>query len=334
MARVAVAGRWGFRWVSMAPRAAPRTGLMLFSESDTPMAAKVRVENLRKSYGSTAAADGVSFEIAAGEIFALIGPNGAGKTTTLECVIGLREPDEGRIEVCGIDARRRPHDVKQKIGAALQTSVLQDKITPREALTLFGAFYRDREAPEATARAVFARRQGRRAVRFAVGRPAAAARARAGVRQQARARVSRRAHRGARSTVAARAARRDRADEGRRPHGAAHDALSRRGRGAVRSHRHHRSRPHRRHRQPARAGGRIEPGGGRHLRHVSAGRGRLAGVAARSARRGMRGHERAAPQRRRQTDDRRIDAAVRGARTSSSWRCTWTKPAWRTCSSI
>jgi ABC-2 type transport system ATP-binding protein len=113
------------------------------------MAAKVRVENLRKRYGSTTAADGVSFEIADGEIFALIGPNGAGKTTTLECVIGLRDPDEGRIEVCGIDARQRPQDVKQKIGAALQTSVLQDKITPREALTLFGAFYRDRLLPDA-----------------------------------------------------------------------------------------------------------------------------------------------------------------------------------------
>jgi len=139
----------GFPWGFDGAAGLVARGLMLFSDSGTPMSANVRVESLRKSYGSTAAADGVSFDIAAGEIFALIGPNGAGKTTTLECVIGLREPDEGRIEVCGIDARRRPHEVKQKIGAALQTSVLQDKITPREALTLFGAFYRDREAPEA-----------------------------------------------------------------------------------------------------------------------------------------------------------------------------------------
>ena len=122
--------------------------LMLFSDSGTGMTAKVRVNDLRKRYGSTMAADGVSFEIADGEIFALIGPNGAGKTTTLECVIGLREPDEGSIEVCGIDARRRPHDVKQKIGAALQTSVLQDKITPREALALFGGFYRNHLEPQ------------------------------------------------------------------------------------------------------------------------------------------------------------------------------------------
>ena len=112
------------------------------------MAAKVVVRDLRKRYGDVEAARGVSFEIQDGEIFGLLGPNGSGKTTTVECVIGLREPDEGDIEVCGIDARRRPHDVKQKIGAALQTTALQDKITPREALTLFGSFYRNSEEPQ------------------------------------------------------------------------------------------------------------------------------------------------------------------------------------------
>ena len=112
------------------------------------MAAKVVVRDLRKRYGDVEAARGVSFEIQDGEIFGLLGPNGSGKTTTVECVIGLREPDDGEIEVCGIDARRRPHEVKQKIGAALQTTALQDKITPREALTLFGAFYRNSEEPQ------------------------------------------------------------------------------------------------------------------------------------------------------------------------------------------
>jgi ABC-2 type transport system ATP-binding protein len=108
------------------------------------MPATVVVSDLRKSYGSTVAADGIGFEIQSGEIFGLIGPNGAGKTTTVECLIGLREPDAGTIEVCGIDARKRPAEVKEKIGAALQTTALQDKITPREAIDLFGAFYRRR----------------------------------------------------------------------------------------------------------------------------------------------------------------------------------------------
>ena len=112
------------------------------------MSAKVIVRDLRKHYDGVEAARGVSFDIEDGEIFGLIGPNGAGKTTTLECVIGLREPDSGRIEVCGIDARQRPLDVKQRVGAALQTTSLQDKITPREALALFASFYRQ-HAPAA-----------------------------------------------------------------------------------------------------------------------------------------------------------------------------------------
>ena len=112
------------------------------------MPAKVIVRDLKKRYGGVEAARGVSFEIQAGEIFGLLGPNGAGKTTTVECIIGLREPDDGQIEVCGINARRQPREVKQKIGAAPQTTFLQDKITPREALHLFGGFYRDKTDPQ------------------------------------------------------------------------------------------------------------------------------------------------------------------------------------------
>ena len=112
------------------------------------MPPKVLVRDLRKQYGDIEAARGVSFAIEDGEIFGLLGPNGAGKTTTLECVIGLREPDAGEIEVCGIDARRRPREVKQHIGAALQTTALHDKITPREALALFGSFYRRKAEPQ------------------------------------------------------------------------------------------------------------------------------------------------------------------------------------------
>lgn len=112
------------------------------------MSAKVVVRDLEKHYGGVIAARGVSFEIQDGEIFGLLGPNGAGKTTTLECVIGLRDPDRGQIEVCGIDARRHPRQVKQRIGAALQTTALPGRMTPREALELFGSFYSTRTAPD------------------------------------------------------------------------------------------------------------------------------------------------------------------------------------------
>ena len=112
------------------------------------MPSKVIVRDLRKRFGPIEAVRGVSFDIEEGEILGLLGPNGAGKTTTVECVLGLRQPDGGEIEVCGIDARQHPREVKQRIGAALQTTALQDRITPREALALFGSFYRDRAEPQ------------------------------------------------------------------------------------------------------------------------------------------------------------------------------------------
>ena len=102
----------------------------------------VAVRNLSKVYGGLAAVAGVSFEIAAGEIFGLLGPNGAGKTTTVESLVGLVRPDAGEIEICGVDARRQPGAARASIGVALQTTGLQDKIRPREALDLFGGFYR------------------------------------------------------------------------------------------------------------------------------------------------------------------------------------------------
>ena len=112
------------------------------------MPALVAVRSLVKSYGSVEAVQSLDFTIEKGEIFGLLGPNGAGKTTALECLIGLREPDEGELAVCGLDARRQLPAVKEKIGVALQTTALQDKITPREALTLFSSFYEQRTAPQ------------------------------------------------------------------------------------------------------------------------------------------------------------------------------------------
>ena len=105
------------------------------------MTAAIAVKDLSRRYGAVRAVDGISFEVAAGEIFGLLGPNGAGKTTTLECILGLIRPDQGRIEICGIDAHSRPRQAREKIGAVLQATGLQDKITPREALDLFAAFY-------------------------------------------------------------------------------------------------------------------------------------------------------------------------------------------------
>lgn len=99
------------------------------------------VVNLHKHYGDIQAVCGVSFEVPAGQIFGLLGPNGAGKTTTLECILGLRQPDGGSIRIQGFDTRTHPTQAKLHAGAQLQAATLQDKITPRQALDLFGSFY-------------------------------------------------------------------------------------------------------------------------------------------------------------------------------------------------
>jgi ABC-2 type transport system ATP-binding protein len=101
----------------------------------------IAVSELVKNYGKIAALANVSFAVAAGEIFGLLGRNGAGKTTAIECIIGLRRPDGGAIQIAGIDAIKSPGQVKTLIGVQLQATALQEKITPREALRLFARFY-------------------------------------------------------------------------------------------------------------------------------------------------------------------------------------------------
>ncbi|MFJ9868836.1 ABC transporter ATP-binding protein [Streptomyces sp. NPDC101165] len=101
----------------------------------------IEVTDLRKSYGGRAVVDGVSFAVEEGEIFGILGPNGAGKTTTVECVEGLRVPDAGRVRVTGLDPVADHGQVAKVLGAQLQQSELQPKLTVREALELYASFY-------------------------------------------------------------------------------------------------------------------------------------------------------------------------------------------------
>jgi len=103
----------------------------------------IEVSNLSKAYDGTTVVDGVSFDVAAGETFGIVGPNGAGKTTTVESVEGLRRPDEGSIQVLGLDPIRDRFEITQRVGAQLQESRIQDKIRVGEALELYASFYQD-----------------------------------------------------------------------------------------------------------------------------------------------------------------------------------------------
>jgi len=101
----------------------------------------IQVLKLRKAYGQTVAVDEVSFEVDDGEIFGLIGPNGAGKTTTMECIEGLRRPDQGTISVLDLNPVRDVYKLQNRIGVQLQQAQLQKRIKVWEAVDLWASLY-------------------------------------------------------------------------------------------------------------------------------------------------------------------------------------------------
>ena len=109
--------------------------------------ARIEIEHLRKSYGDVVAVDDVSLSVERGECFGIVGVNGAGKTTTVECVSGLTHPDRGRISVLGLDPLRERDEIRRRVGVQLQESVLPDRLTVTEALTLHAAFYENPAEP-------------------------------------------------------------------------------------------------------------------------------------------------------------------------------------------
>ena len=102
----------------------------------------IRLEGLRKAYGTVVAVDGLDLEIARGECFGLLGPNGAGKTTTIEICEGLNEPDEGTVEILGMHWGRDSRELRERIGVSLQETQLAEKITVAETIDLFRSLYR------------------------------------------------------------------------------------------------------------------------------------------------------------------------------------------------
>ena len=105
------------------------------------MGTAIEVITLYKSYGPVRAVDGISFTVEEGEIFGMVGPNGAGKTTTIECVEGLRRPDQGTVRVLGLDPQQDGYELRRRIGVQLQEASLPPRLKVWEALDLFGSFY-------------------------------------------------------------------------------------------------------------------------------------------------------------------------------------------------
>lgn len=98
----------------------------------------IQVENLRKSYNSTPAVDGISLSIPTGTCFGLLGPNGAGKTTTIEIMENILTPDGGTVLFNGKPLDR---SFQQKVGIQFQHTELLAYLTVKETLETFAAFY-------------------------------------------------------------------------------------------------------------------------------------------------------------------------------------------------
>jgi ABC-2 type transport system ATP-binding protein/sodium transport system ATP-binding protein len=118
-------------------------------------AAMIRVENVTRCFavaGGTQvrAVDGVSFHVAAGEVYGLLGPNGAGKTTTLRIILGLLRATSGRASIGGCSVADAPEEVKRQVGLVSSNSALYQHLSIREMLLFCADLYR---VPPAAARA-------------------------------------------------------------------------------------------------------------------------------------------------------------------------------------
>jgi ABC-2 type transport system ATP-binding protein len=100
----------------------------------------IHVDSLTKTFGEVRAVDGISFDVAAGEIFAFLGPNG-GKTTTIQMLTTLLTPTSGSITIDNLDPRRHPHDVRRRFGIVFQDPSLDHELTARENMELHGVLY-------------------------------------------------------------------------------------------------------------------------------------------------------------------------------------------------
>ena len=97
----------------------------------------IHISNLTKKYKDFVAVNDVSFDVEAGETFALLGPNGSGKTTTLKCLVGLTLPTSGKIAVEGFDVGRDSRAAKRLMSFLPQRVSFSDQLTGREVLEFY-----------------------------------------------------------------------------------------------------------------------------------------------------------------------------------------------------
>lgn len=101
----------------------------------------IEIENVTRNYGRKIAVSRLNLKVEPGEVFAFLGPNGAGKTTTIKMLVGLLQPNEGRIQVCGHDVVTEHRQANLRLGYVPDQPYLYDKLTGRETLHFIGEMY-------------------------------------------------------------------------------------------------------------------------------------------------------------------------------------------------
>ena len=105
------------------------------------MHAAIEVKDLEFSYGDIQAVDGVSFEVAKGEILGFLGPNGAGKSTTIKMLTGQLRPDAGSISVLGMTMPEQTVEIQARIGVCFEEKNVYENMSGRENLDFFARLY-------------------------------------------------------------------------------------------------------------------------------------------------------------------------------------------------
>lgn len=98
----------------------------------------VRALGLRRAFGINTGLDGFDLDVPTGTVCGLLGPNGAGKTTAIRILTTLLRPDSGQAQVAGFDVVREPRQVRYRIGLVGQNVSLDEVLSGRENLVMFG----------------------------------------------------------------------------------------------------------------------------------------------------------------------------------------------------